>query len=151
MFDKANFIVGLTDLVEKCVGGSETTPAPLKETPVVKSVNEDKRLFTAVVLRPNVVDAHGDTYSEEVVEKACHDYVENCMQGNLQHLVQTSLVTPVESWISKADFTLGEGEVKTGDWILTARIDDEEIWKMCKDGTFQGFSVGCTATVEEIN
>ena len=150
MFDKENFIIGLTDLVEKCVGTPENVQVAQKETPVVKSVNEDKRLFTAIVLRPNVVDAHGDTYCEEVVEKACHDYVENCMQGNIQHLVQTSLVTPVESWISKADFTLGEGEVKTGDWVLTARIDDEEIWKMCLDGTFQGFSIGCTATVEEL-
>ena len=120
------------------------------ETPVIKSFDEDKMLFTAVVLRPNVEDSQGDIYDEDVVMKACHDYNEFCSQGNLQHLVQTELVTPVESWVAKSDAILGDGEVLIGDWVMPVKVKDEEIWKMCKDGSFTGFSVGCSATVEEI-
>jgi len=151
MFDKENFIIGLTDLVEKCVGGSETPKAHLQETPVVKSTNEHKRLFTAVVLRPNVPDYEGDIYDEEVVEKACHDFNEFCSQGNVQHLIQTDLVVPVESWIAKSDFILGEGEVKAQDWVMSARIDNDELWDMCLKGDFTGFSIGCPALVEELS
>jgi len=117
---------------------------------LAKSLDEDKRLFTAVVLRPEVVDAHGDIYSHEVVEKACHDYNINCQAANLQHIFNTDLVTPVESYISKATHTLGEGEVVEGDWVLTFKVESEEIWEMCKGGTFTGMSVGCSARVVEL-
>lgn len=134
--------------IEKALDRRE---AILTEKPVVKSVDKDKRLFTAVVLRPNVPDAHGDIYDEEVVEKACHDYNEFCRQGNIQHLIQTNLIVPVESYIAKSDFILGEGEVKAGDWVMTSRIDNEELWDMCKSGEFTGYSVGCKALVENLN
>lgn len=125
--------------------------ASLYEKPVVKSIDTDKKLFTAVVLRPNTVDAHGDIYDEEAVEKACYDYNEFCRQGNLQHLMQTELVVPVESWVSKTDHILGEGEVKKGDWLMTVRVDNDEIWDMCKKGEFTGFSIGCKSLVEDLN
>lgn len=121
------------------------------EVPMLKSINKDKRLFTAVVLRPNTPDAHGDIYDEEVVEKACHDYNEFCRQGNIQHLIQTSLVVPVESWVAKADMQLGDGTIKKGDWVMTARVDDDTIWEMCKKGEFKGFSIGCKSLVENLD
>ena len=124
--------------------------AILEANCVVKSVDTEKRLFTSVVLRPNVVDAHGDIYDEEVVEKACFDYNEYCRNGNLQHVVQTPLVVPVESWISKVDHELGEGTVLKGDWVMTVRVDDDIIWDMCKKGEFTGFSIGCKALVQEL-
>lgn len=129
---------------------SDGASEPVEEKLVVKSVQEDKRLFTAVVLRPNTPDSQGDIYNEEVVEKACHDYNEFCRQGNLQHLVETDLVVTVESWIAKADMLLGEGEVVTGDWLMTVRVDDDEIWDMCLKGEFTGFSVGCKSLVQDL-
>ena len=114
---------------------------------VHKSIDEDKRLFTAIVLRPDVVDAHGDIYSKEVVEKACHDYNANCRQGNLQHLIDTNAVVPVESSIAKSSYKLGEGEVIEGDWVMTMKINHDEIWKACKEGLFTGLSVGARATI----
>ena len=94
---------------------------------------------------------HGDIYSEEVVEKACYDYLEYSRGANLQHLVDTQLAAPVESYIAKSDFSLGEGQVKAGDWVLSMRINNDELWEKCKSGEFTGFSVGCTANVEDIN
>lgn len=124
--------------------------ATLSEKPVLKSIDTDKKLFTAVVLRPDVVDAHGDIYDSEAVEKACHNYNEFCRQGNIQHLIQTSLVVPVESWIAKTSHTLGDGEVIEGDWLMTVRVDNDELWEMCKKGEFTGFSIGCKSLVENL-
>tara|TARA_R110002072_G_scaffold37733_1_gene109988 strand:+ start:1282 stop:1755 length:474 start_codon:yes stop_codon:yes gene_type:complete len=148
--DDKTIAKSLIDLATKLLGGSEGPSEDVKELPVVKALQEDKRLFTAVVLRPDDVDAHGDIYDAEVVEKACHDYNEFCSEGNIQHLIQTKLVVPVESYIAKADMTLGEGSVKTGDWLMTVRVDDEDIWEMCKKGEFTGFSIGCLSLVETL-
>lgn len=118
---------------------------------IAKAVDVEKQHFTAVVLRPDVPDLQGDIYSADVVEDACHSYNEVCRKANLQHLVQTDLATPIESYIAKSNFKLGNGEVKEGDWVMTMKIKDEELWGMCKDGKFTGFSVGCMANTEKLN
>lgn len=114
---------------------------------VAKSIDEDQRIFTAVVLRPNVVDTHGDVYDEVVVEEACHDYVEFCMNQNLQHSIDVEKgdVSVVENYIAPADFTLGTGDVLKGDWIMSVKVHNDTVWDMCKAGDFTGFSVGCSA------
>ena len=134
----------ILSVIEKHFGKTESKG-------IAKAADIEKRHFTAIVLRPNEADLQGDIYDEECVEKACHQYNELCRKANIQHLTQTELATPIESYIAKADFTLGGGQVKTGDWILTMKVHDDELWEMCKDGTFTGFSVGCKAQVEDVN
>ena len=118
------------------------------------SVSEDgeKRLFTAVVLRPNQVDAHGDIYDYETVEKACHEYTAYCMNQNLQHIVdvEKEQVQVVESGIARSDYELGEGAVLEGDWVMTVKVLDDDIWDACKEGTFKAFSIGCTTHVIKV-
>lgn len=129
----------------------DETGSVVKGVEVAKSIDEEQKLFTAVVLRPDMVDAHGDIYDDVAVEKACHNYMEFCRKGNLQHLVQVEKAIPVESYIAKSDFPLGEGEVKKGDWVMTMKINDDDIWQGCKDGLFTGFSVGCKGEVEDLD
>ncbi len=143
--------VSVDQILESIEGLLETPEEVKEEASIAKSYDLEKRLFTAVVLRPNVEDAHGDIYDEDVVEKACHNYNEFCSQGNVQHLIQTPLVVPVESWIAKASHPLGEGAVISGDWLMTVRVDDDELWDMCKKGDFTGFSVGCSSLVEKLD
>lgn len=151
------FAQGLADLIEKYFGGPAEDHTPeieeegTNEQALAKSVDVEKQHFTSVVLRPDVPDLHGDIYDASVVEDACHEYNELCQKANLQHLFQTDLATPIESYIAKSDFKLGGGEVKAGDWVMTMKVRDSELWEMCKNGTFTGFSVGCTAFTEAIN
>lgn len=147
---KETLVEGIMSLCEQFVNKS-TEKAITEEMPVLKSIDSDKKLFTAVVLRPDVPDAHGDIYDADVVEKACHDYNQFCRQGNLQHLIQTDLMIPVESWIAKSDMTLGEGTILKGDWVMTAKVENDEIWDMCKSGEFTGFSIGCKSLVENLD
>lgn len=150
-FNKETFIEGLTVLLEKCVGSSEPN-TELLGVDLAKSIDEDERLFTAVVLRPEVVDAHGDIYSVDAVKEACHDYTAYCMNQNLQHLldVEKQDVVVVESYIQKSNGTLGDGEVFEHDWVMTVKVENDDIWKACKDGSFTGFSVGCSSWAEEL-
>lgn len=151
-FNKDNLVAALSEFLEKNFGATKQEATEEQSTiPIAKSVDTEKRLFTAVVLRPNVVDAHGDIYDEDVVEKACHEYNEVCRKANLQHLIDIDKAVPVESYIAPADFQLGEGDVFKGDWVMTMRVDDEDIWKACKDGLFTGFSVGCKGEVEDLD
>lgn len=119
---------------------------------LMKSIDTDQRLFTAVVLRPETVDAHGDIYSHDVVKSACHDYVAYCMNTNLQHMfdLEKSDMKIVESYIAPADITFEDGDVLKGDWVMTAKIENDDLWKACKAGDFTGFSVGCSGTTEEL-
>ena len=149
---------GLSDVIaeaiEKYFGGShESDYQPDSEgyQSIAKSIDEEEREFTAVVLRPDVPDLHGDIYDADVVKEAAHNYMRFCRKANLQHLVETELASVVESSIAHSDYQLGEGEVKKGDWIMTMKVHDDELWQMCKDGTFTGFSVGCMASTEALD
>lgn len=124
--------------IEKSITDSKVTTKN-----IMKSVDVEKRLFTAVVLRPEVEDAHGHIYSEEVVEKACHDFTSLCGQGNIQHMFDTEALVPVENFIAKQDMTYELGDIKKGDWVMTSRVDNDTLWDMCKSGDFTGYSVGC--------
>ena len=116
-----------------------------------KSVNQEQGLVTAIVLRPNVPDLHGDVYDALEVEKACHNFNVVCRKTNVQHERPADFEI-VESYIAKATFPLGEGEVIAGDWVATMKIDtDCAEWEAVKKGEFTGFSIGCVATVEELD
>lgn len=122
-------------------------------TDIFKSLDEEQRIFTCVALRPNVVDAHGDIYYDEAVKQAGYDFMEFCLNTSLQHEVELTKedVAVVESYIAPIDMTLGSGEVKKGDWILSLRVHNDAIWEHCKSGTFKGLSVGvaCTTYIPE--
>ncbi len=147
--DKSTLLDSFSEWLDKHFGESAQEHEGDYEG-IAKSIDVEKQHFTSVVLRPDVPDLHGDVYAKDVVEDACHNYNEVCRKANLQHLVDTDLATPIESYIAKSDFTLGEGQVKEGDWVMTMKIKDEELWKMCKEGKFTGFSVGCMASTEKL-
>jgi hypothetical protein len=124
----------------------------VSNTDLAKSVDEDKRIFTSIVLKANQYDNDGenqDYWSEDVIEKAAWDFMENCQKHDIQHMIDTDDIFVVESYISPVDFPMGDGEVNKGDWVMSVKILDNDLWDMCKEGIFKGFSVGCSALVEE--
>lgn len=119
---------------------------------VAKSLDEEKRLATFVVLAPDEFDLHGDTYDAEEVEKACHDYNANCMKANLHHLlmVDDDVAYVVESYITPASFQLDDKLIKKGTWLQTWKINNDSVWDGVKTGYYTGLSIQCMATVEEL-
>lgn len=147
------FVDALAELIEKHFGGTKV-PATLT-LEVTKSLDEEDRKALFVVLEPDVVDLHGDTYTAVEVEKACENYNEHCRVANLFHQVETSEATVVQSFISPADFTLDNGvEVTKGTWLQWWKFPETEtgeaLWQGVKSGDINGVSIGAMATAEEL-
>lgn len=126
---------------------------------VAKAVNEELRLATFVVLEPQdddgmTSDLHLDWYSAETIEKSCLNFNRFCSKANILHMVDTNGYDFVESYITRGDVVIGERLVKSGSWIATIYVQDEPqyewIWQGIKDGTFNGLSVQCMATTQNI-
>lgn len=121
------------------------------ETPVqvVKALNADLRQATYVVLEPDAVDLHQDTYTAEDVSKACHNFWAFCQKAYLDHNAETEAATIVENYISPVDMKIGDKLVQKGTWLQVWQFD-ETLWTSVKDGTYTGVSIGAYAKQEEL-
>lgn len=146
---KKSFAESLAELIEKHFGGSEKETEP--EVVVTKSLDEEEKMALFVVLSPDEEDLHGDIYSEKEIEKACISYNQHCRKANLYHRVETEDFAIVQSFVTPVGFTDDTGrEIKKGTWLAWTKFENEELWDQVKSGEFQGLSVGCKASVEEL-
>lgn len=131
----------------------------IKAVPIVKSLNEEKRLATFLVLEPQdedltTSDLHGDWYDADTVEDACHSFNRFCRKANLFHLVDTTTFEFVESYITETEMNLGETFIKKGSWLAKIHVNDSEsgnlVWESIKSGEFNGLSVQCEGFVSDI-
>lgn len=126
---------------------------------IFKSLNEDKRLATFVVLEPQdddgtTTDLHGDWYSAETVEDACYNFNMLCKQANLLHQIQTTVFEFVESYITQADMDVNGVHIKKGTWLATIKVEKsdfgDEIWEGIKSGDLNGLSVQCIGLTSDM-
>ena len=131
----------------------------IKAALLKKSLNEEKRLATFLVLEPQdedytTSDLHGDWYDLDTVEDACHSFNRFCRKANLFHLVDTTAFEFVESYITESDMLIGEESIKKGSWLAKIYVNKSDagdlIWKSIKSGEFNGLSVQCEGFVSDI-
>jgi hypothetical protein len=119
---------------------------------VTKSASEDElKQGTFLVLSPDEVDLHLDTYNEAEVRKACHNFNQYCMKANLLHLVETDSFSIVESYIIPSDIILGDTFIKKGSWIAVLQFLTDDLWDEVKKGNFTGVSIGARARTERLD
>lgn len=119
-------------------------------------VDEDKRLLIGAALipdkkiyrfNPETNEEYQVFFSKETVKRASELYLINNNQSSttLEHDTRISGVTAVESWIvsdTKRDKSAVYGiNVPAGTWMLSLRVDNEEIWKKVKDKSIKGYSI----------
>lgn len=152
---KKSLIDGFVALINKAFGDIGNDNERVVE--VNKSVDSEQRRALFVVLEPDAIDEHGDTYSAEDVEKACINFNTYCNKANLFHRVETEHAKIEQSFISPTTFSLDDGrEIKKGTWLQWWHFPEDNpnselLWKMVKDGDIQGVSVGCKAKVQELD
>ena len=152
----SGFAEKLTELIVKCFGDSSKESLPVEK--ITKSVDEEQRLALFVVLEPQegdtTSDLHGDTYTALEVEKAAINFNTHCMKANLFHLVETEEAQIVESYVTPAELTLDGLLIKKGTWLQKWYFPETEmgelLWQAVKSGEITGVSVGCNATVENL-
>ena len=121
---------------------------------IEKSTNEVERKALFVVLAPDEVDAHGDTYSAKEIEKGMQSFNRHCMKANLFHMVETQEAEIVQSYTTPVDMYIGDKFITKGTWVQEWFFPETEtgelLWKAVLSGEITGVSVGCVANVEEI-
>lgn len=135
----------------------EANKKKTKKSLITKSLNDEKRLATFVVLEPQdddgmTTDLHGDYYNEETILGACLEFNKSIhlRKGKLLHMVETEGYSFVESYVTPAEMQIGDVTIKKGTWLATVHVSADWIWEGIKDGTFNGLSVECMGTTEDI-
>lgn len=109
---------------------------------IVKKDSEN-HYVTGIVYEPLVEDAHGDFMSEAEITKAAYWFAKNGDDVDVQHSFKSQEgVTVVENWVAKADFKIEDEEIKKGTWLITAEINDDELWDKIEKNEITGFSMG---------
>ena len=123
---------------------------------LLKEVDSEKRILMGAALVPNKQiyrrnDKTDEEYyiyfSEDTVRKASELFFKksNHQNATLEHSENVEGTTIVESWIvenSKQDKSAIYGmDMPVGTWMISMKIDNEEIYKKAKDGSIRGFSI----------
>ena len=123
---------------------------------LLKEVDSEKRILMGAALVPNKQiyrrnDKTNEEYyiyfSEDTVRKASELFFKksNHQNATLEHSQKVDGTTIVESWIvenSKTDKSALYGmDMPKGTWMVSMKIDNEDIYKKAKDGDIKGFSI----------
>lgn len=115
------------------------------EIPIAKA-NTEEQTVTGIVLQPEVVDAHGDIMSADVIRKTAHEFLMNFNKNTKLGVQHSSFpagkLALCECFIAPSNMVIGSSSVKQGSWIMTVKVLDSGLWKKVKDGNITGFSIG---------
>ena len=121
----------------------------------LKEINAEKKLLLGAALIPNksIYRRGKDNseyyiyFSKDTVRQASELFFKksNHKNATFEHENKIDGVTIVESWIvedSKKDKTALYGlDVPVGTWMVSAKIDDQELYNKAKSGEIKGFSI----------
>lgn len=111
----------------------------------IVKVNQEERIVTGVVLKPNEEDLQGDIVSEEEIRKAMFSFMEWFGTIGYMHKDYNRNLKLIENYQAPQDLTFTVGDetvvVKKGTWLMTVKVNDDEIWEKVKAGEITGFSV----------
>lgn len=126
-----------------------------KEDTFKFAVEDEQRIITGPVMIPEKrmlrLDDYGNEYyvyfSEETIKQAAYRWLQENMnhQFNLEHSTNTNKVDVIESWIvndSRNDKAASLGfSLPKGTWMMSCKVNDDELWQSIKEGEYNGFSV----------
>ena len=121
----------------------------------LKEVDKEKRILMGAALIPNKkiyrVNAKKEEYyiyfSEDTVRQAMELFFKNGNQSNAtyEHKDAVKGMTVVESWLiddPKSDKSQLYGfSLPKGTWMISMKVDNDEVWQDVKDGKVKGFSI----------
>lgn len=119
-----------------------------------KSIDDEKRVVVGLALVPDkeIYRRQGDyeykiVFSKDTVRKASHLYLKQLNNNNatLEHEEDAQGISVVESWIvedvENDKSKLYNLNAVEGAWVVVMKVDNDEIWKDVKEGTYLGLSI----------
>lgn len=126
---------------------------PVEISVRIAKTETKQQVALGVVLEPRTEDnsdTQGDWYTAEDIELAAYRFLEQVAKGeawgDLMHDEISVAGYPVESYIARVDFQLGDQLVKTGSWVMGMHYPDPNIWELIEKGELAAFSVGGRGT-----
>ena len=122
----------------------------------LKTINEEKRILMGAALIPKkqIYRRNEKTneefyiyFSKDTIRKASQLFLKKANQSNatLEHNQKIDGMTVVESWIvedtKKDKSALYEFNVPEGTWMISMKVDNDEVWEKVKSGEIKGFSI----------
>jgi len=132
-------------------GGKKFEPAVEKAGTVFKimKVSEEKQLVGGIIYEPNAVDTQSEYTDAAEIEKGMiafmEKYSDDARRIKIEHMGSTYHFPIIESFIPEVATKKGKDTIPAGAWWLMVKVTDSQIWKLIKDGTLTGFSMGGTA------
>lgn len=132
-----------------------------KQSEIQFKINEEKREVSGpVILCDQLVyrrDRNGEYYirfGKDVIKKMAIEFFRRDTQnnGNVMHQIDVNGVTFFESYIINKERGICPVEfsdIPDNSWVVTAKIDNDELWELIKKGEIRGFSIDCTAQFKE--
>ena len=132
-----------------------------KQAEIKFSVNDEKRTISGPVLIPDqpiyrkidgqefYIKFTADTIKEYAI-KFFKDKREG--EGSVQHSIGFNGITFFESFLLNSDRGLVPKEfadLPNGTWFLSAKVENDDVWALIKDGTLKGFSVDIQTSLSE--
>ena len=126
-----------------------------KEFVELKSIDDEKRILMGAALIPNKQILRRDKergefkiyFSAETIRKTAELFLKRANQNNatIEHQHPIDGMSVVESWIiedTKLDKSrIYNFDVPVGTWMISMKVDNDEIWNKVKEGEIKGFSI----------
>lgn len=123
------------------------------------SVNDEKRIVSGPALIPDFPiyrDMDGEKFYLKFTEDTVKEYAIKFFrdkregEGNIQHQFGVNGITFFESYLLNKERGIVPKEFENlpdGTWFLSAKIDNDEVWQLVKDGVLNGFSVDIQTSI----
>lgn len=124
-----------------------------KQENIQLAIDEEKRVVSGPALIPDIPIFRNQggkkfyiVWTEDTIKQMVVNFFSNSRQnaGNVEHQIPVNGITYFESYIIDKERGLCPKEFEnlpTGTWILSAKVNNDEVWNMVKDGTLTGFSI----------
>lgn len=119
------------------------------------SKGADEQILSGIVMQGTPVELESNPYLDSQndwvrmaeLQKAAHSFMQNERRVfDVNHEGRDYEFPVIESYVIEQDDIMKFGvELKKGAWILTLKIDNDEVWEKVKNGDLEGFSVQGTA------
>lgn len=124
-----------------------------EEDGVKLSINDEKRIVSGPALIPDTPiyrDQGGRkfyiTWTADTIRQMAVNFFEHSRQnaGNVEHQVPVNGITYFESYIIDKERGISPKEFENlpdGTWMLSAKVWNDDVWQLVKDGALTGFSI----------
>lgn len=121
-----------------------------------KTTDVEKRIVTGAAMIPDMeiirMDSENKPYfvyfTKETIEKAQEVFAKKgkTKSTNFEHSEVMDDVTVVESWVvtdpkNDKSNALGFKDIPEGSWMVSYKVDNEDLWQKVKNGEVSGFSI----------